>query len=57
MTEIVLAFTLGRKLCIHSLPKLLFLKLQALVLERFLPEGNDKRPVLDLKIVRVRKAV
>lgn len=43
----MLAFTLGRKLCIHSVPKLLFLKLQTLVLERFLPEGNDKRSVLE----------
>lgn len=49
-TEIALAFTLGRKLCIRLFLKLLFVQFQALALERFLPEGNDKHRVLEKKL-------
>lgn len=49
-TKIALAFTLGSKLCIHFLPKLLFVQFQAFALERFLPEGNDKRRVLEERL-------
>lgn len=48
--EIALAFTLGSKLCIRLLPKLLFVQFQALALERFLPEGNNKHRVLEKKL-------
>lgn len=49
-TEFVLAFTLGSKLCMRLLLKLLFLQFQAFTLERFLPEGNYKLRVLDKKL-------
>lgn len=48
--ELALAFTLGSKLCTRLFPELLFVQFQELALERFLPEGSDKRRVLEKKL-------